>query len=326
MMADHEKLYENKSPDCECEKIGAEEGIADKKEAWKKAKSILKTLLFPPTAIILTLLPFSALFLIYMLINGDGGAFSICSYLLAFYVLLTVSLRAPRIIRTVKSLKERNKYVARYLSDAELRVRISLYASLVINVAYSVLQVGLGLRHSSLWYYSLGAYYVILALMRFFLVRFDRSQGNNAEKSKRICLLIGILMLVMTLALSAVIFHMLSLGVIIKHHEITAIAMATYTFCALTLALKEVLSHKERSLVFTVSKSISLTTALVSMITLENTMITSFGEGDAEFLRTMITFTGIAVCTLVVLIALNVIRITNKSLQNKAKNEEKQNQ
>lgn len=61
------------------------------------------------------------------------------------------------------------------------------------------------------------------------------------------------------------------------------------------------------------------------MITLENTMITAFGEGNTEFLRTMIAFTGIAVCTLVVLIALNVIRIANKSLQNEAKNEENQN-
>lgn len=323
MMTDPEKLYENKSHDCEWENLGSEEGSTDKKEGWKKAKSIIKTLLFPPTAIILTLLPFSALFLIYMLINGNGGAFSICSYILAFYVLLTVSLRVPNIISTVRSLREKNKYVERYLSDAELRVRISLYASLAINIAYSVLQVGLGLRHSSLWYYSLGAYYVILALMRFFLVRYDRSHNYNKEKSKKLCLMIGILMLVMTLALTVIIFHMLSLGVIIEHHEITAIAMAAYTFCALTFALKEALSKKKRSLVFTVSKSISLTSALVSMITLENTMITAFGKGDASFLKIMIAFTGIAVCTLVVIIALNIIRIANNSLQTKTDNEER---
>ncbi len=289
--------------------------------AGQRVKKILRKIFFPPTAIILTLLPFSALFLIYMLTHGNGGAFSITSYLLAFYVLVVVSLRVPGVVALFRGLKSKNKYIERYLSDPELRVRISLYASLAVNIAYSVFQVGLGLVHSSLWYYSLGAYYITLALMRFFLVKFDRAERAEGQQSKRTCRSVGVLMLIMTLALMGVIFHMISLDVTIKHHQITAIAMSTYTFFAIGLALKQILKRKERSLVFTVSKSISLAAALVSLITLENTMITAFGTHAAAFLKTMVLTTGFAVCATVTVIAVNIIRLANKSLQNSGNKE-----
>lgn len=283
---------------------------------WKR---IGMALLFPGTAVTLVLVPLAALFLIYMLINGDGGPFSIASYILSFYALVIVSARVPEIIAFIKKIKNGNKYLNIYFSDPELRARISLYGALVINIAYAIFQVGLGLVHSSLWYYSLGGYYIMLSLMRFFLVRHDR-KGEEARLLNRqaICRLIGVFLLVMTLVLSGVILHMIQLNVTIVHHEITTIALAAYTFTALTLAIVQIArKRRSKSLVFMVSKAISLVCALVSIITLENAMITAFGEDDGgEMARVMVAITGAAVCAAVVAIAVYIIVIANKRLQN----------
>lgn len=283
---------------------------------WKK---IGMTLLFPGTAVTLVLVPLAALFLAYMLINGDGGPFSIASYILSFYALVIVSARVPQIIAFIKKIKSGNKYLNIYFSDPELRARISLYGALVINIAYAIFQVGLGLVHSSLWYYSLGGYYIMLSLMRFFLVRHDRkAEEARLLNRQAICRLIGAFLLVMTLVLSGVILHMIQLNVTIVHHEITTIALAAYTFTALTLAIVQIArKRRSKSLVFMVSKAISLVCALVSIITLENAMITSFGEDDGGAMaRVMVAITGAVVCAAVATIAVYIIVIANKRLQN----------
>lgn len=289
---------------------------------WGK---IGRKLLFPPTAIILVLAPLAALFLIYMLINGDGGPFSIASYILSFYALLVLSFRAPKTVAFIKRVKSGNRYLNRYFSDRELRGRISLYGALVMNIAYAIFQIGLGLIHSSLWYYSLGGYYILLSLSRFFLVRHDRKEESVRFMDRQsVCRLIGVLLLITTLALSGVILHMIQLEVVIVHHEITTIAMAAYTFMALTLAITNIVKGRgSRSLVFMVSKAISLVCALVSIITLENAMISAFGADDGgEFSRIMVAITGAAVCAIVAAIAIYIIVIANKRLQNNRISEE----
>jgi hypothetical protein len=68
---------------------------------------------------------------------------------------------------------------------------------------------------------------------------------------------------------------MIVLDVTIVHHQITTIAMAAYTFTALALAIVGIVKDRDKkSLVFMVSKAVSLVAALVSIITLENAMIT----------------------------------------------------
>ena len=282
---------------------------------WKR---IMRVVLFPHMAVSILLIPMSTVLLVLALSRGDMSALAIVSYVLSFYTLVIVSLRMPELIGFIKKVKSENKYLRRYFGDPELRVRISLHLSLLINISYAVFQIVLGVVHSSLWYYSLGVYYALLSLMRFFVVRYDRrekSMGDTRDRS--ICITVGVMLLVMTLVLSGVILHMIVLGITIVHHEITTIAMAAYTFTALTMAIVEIARHRgERSVVFFVSKHISLVSALVSIITLENAMITAFGgEEMADFSRIMTGATGGVICAVIAIIAIIIIKNANKELQ-----------
>ena len=123
---------------------------------WKK---IGKAILFPHIAIMLILLPIATVFLVYsMVFLGTQSIPAIVSYVLAFYTLTVWTLKTPYLIKFFKNFKEENKYARRWQEDARLRVKISLYGSLIWNVAYALLQLGMGFWHKSFWFCSLSAY------------------------------------------------------------------------------------------------------------------------------------------------------------------------
>lgn len=295
-------------------------------------KKFGKALLFPHIAIILVLLPISvALLVLSLIFLSYESIIAILAYLLAFYELLVICMRVPNIVAFFKKVKHENKYAVRYFSDVNLRINISLYGSLLWNVAYGILQLGLGFYHKSFWYYSMFAYYVMLAVMRFFLVNHTRNYKPSEEMSKEIkkCHICGWILLVMNLALAVIIFFLVYLNKTFIHHEITTITMATYTFTTFTVAIVNRVRYKKyNSPVFTSAKNITLICACVSMLMLENTMLTTFGtEETALFKQLLLSLTGVAVCTVISFVAIRMIkRKPNLELtQNKNKNLEPTN-
>ncbi len=277
---------------------------------WKK---IGKALLFPHIAIMIILLPIATVFLVYsMVFMGTESVVAIISYVLAAYTLTVWCMKIPYLIRFFKNFKEENKYARRWLEDTRLRVNVSLYGTLIWNTAYAAFQLGLGFYHASFWFYSMAGYYVSLAVMRFFLVR-HTSKHKPGEKMQeelikyRTC---GIVFLVMNLALSLMIFFMVYWNRTFNHHEITTIAMAAYTFTSLPLAIANSVKYRKyNSPVYSASKAISLASACVSMLTLESTMLTTFGKEtmDLSTRRIMLGASGGVISVFIIAMAIYMI-------------------
>ena len=166
-----------------------------------------------------------------------------------------------------------------------MRVNVSLYGTLIWNTAYALLQFGMGLKHHTFWFHSLAGYYISLAVMRFVLVR-HTSRHKPGEKmleelrKYRTC---GIVFLVMNLALAIMIFFMVYWNRTFHHYEITTIALAAYTFTSFTMAIVNMVHYRKyNSPVYSASKAISFASACVSMLTLESTMLTTFGDGTMD--------------------------------------------
>jgi hypothetical protein len=185
---------------------------------------------------------------------------------------------------------------------------------------YGVFQLWLGFYHRTFWFYSLGAYYICLGVMRFFLVRYTTryAPGERIQtelKKYRAC---GIVLLIMNLTLTLIIFFMVYFNRTFEHHMITAIAMAAYTFTALTTAIVNVIKYRKyNSPVFSASKAISLAAALVSMLTLESTMLTTFGNETmtAAAQKWMLGATGGVISALIVATAICMIVVGTKKLK-----------
>ena len=285
---------------------------------WKK---LGKALLFPHIAIMVILIPIATVFLVgAMVFIGTESWVAIISYVLAAYTLTVWCFKIPYLINFFKTFKNENKYARMWLDDAHLRVNTSLYGSLAWNALYGIFQLWLGFYHHTFWFYSLGAYYICLGVMRFFLLLHTRKyapgERMRSELVKyRAC---GWVFLVMNLALALIIFFMVYWNRTFEHHMITAIAMAAYTFTALTAAIVNVVKYRRyHSPVFSASKAISLAAALVSMLTLESTMLTTFGaETMSEIERKwMLGATGGAISALIVATAIYMIVVGTKKLR-----------
>ena len=285
---------------------------------WKK---IGKALLFPHIAIMLLLVPIATVLLVgSMVFIGTDSVIAYISYVLAAYTLTVWCFKIPHFIKFFKTFKDENKYVRRWQDDTRLRVNVSLYGSLVWNALYGIFQLWLGFYHHTLWFYSIGAYYVCLGIMRFFLARHTTryAPGERMQtelKKYRAC---GIVFLLMNLALALIIFFMIYWNRTFEHHMITAIAMAAYTFTAFTVAIVNVIKYRKyNSPVFSASKAISLAAALVSMLTLESTMLTTFGDGTMTVIqqKLMLGATGGVISALIVATAIYMIVVGTKKLK-----------
>ena len=285
---------------------------------WKKFG---RALLFPHMAVPLVLLPVATVLLVYsMVFTGEDSAIAYISYVLAAYTLTIWCVRIPELIRFFKKFKDENKYARRWLTDTHLRVNVSLYGSLLWNAAYAVFQLGLGLWHHTFWFCSLAGYYLCLAVMRFFLVRYT-SKHRAGEKMRdelvryRNC---GIAFLLMNMALALIIFFMVYWNRTFEHHEITTIAMAAYTFGTLTMSIISVIKYRKyNSPVFSASKAISLAAALVSMLTLESTMLTTFSDGTMSLAdrRILLGISGGVISAFIIGMAIYMIMQSSKKIK-----------
>ncbi len=285
-----------------------------------KLKKIGLHLLYPHPLLILLFTAISAVLLtVTFMRNRSEHPVAYVTYMFSFYTLTVICMRVPTIIRFFKNFKNNNKYLVRYSDDATLRIKISLYGNFAYNAAYAVFQFALGLWHSSAWYFAFAAYYLLLAVMRLFLLRDVHStapdQALGAQwRRYRFC---GIMLVVMNLALSAIVWMISVRGHEAVHHQITTIAMAASTFTLMTLAIINVVKYsKFRSPLFSAAKTISLATSAVSMLTLENAMLAAFGsQDDAEFKPLITLLTGLSVTAFVLGMGIYMIILANKKIK-----------
>ena len=135
-------------------------------------KKTLKQVIYPHGFIIFALFNISLIGLVLIFMYGmEMHPISYVMYLLSFYTLIIVCARIPGIVKWWKRKLHENKYTDRYLTDKDLRMRISMYRGLLINFIFATFKIVLGFVYDSSWFFAMAGYNVILSLMRFLLVR-----------------------------------------------------------------------------------------------------------------------------------------------------------
>ena len=289
---------------------------------WSK---LLKAIIYPHIVVIVFLTTTSIFGLIYSFANKNAIPFlQYLSYVISAYALTIICFRMPKIIKFFKTFKQENKYMRKWFSDVHLRMNVSLYGSLIWNVAFAIFQLGLGFYHKSFWFYSMFAYYTMLGVMRFFLVKHTRKYKANEEATSEIkkSIICGYLLIAMNLALAIILFFMVYWNRTFYHYMITAIAMAAYTFITFTFGIINLVKYRKyKSPIYSSAKIISLIAGAVSILTLERTMLTTFGTTEnLIFNQIILSITGSFVIGFAITMAIIMIIKGNKAL-NKIQNE-----
>ncbi len=229
-------------------------------------------------------------------------------YTISSYMLITVCVRIPGIIKKTKEVLHANKYTDMYLTDKDLRMRISLYRGLCITFIFAMFKMILGFVYDSSWFFAMASYNVILSFMRFVLIyRSPKKELSEYEQKKqglqsyRIC---GWLVMILNMAVSVIIFMVIVHKQSIKYNMIAAIGLATFTFYCFTRAVINMIKYRDRkNLVHAAIKCIDLVKAIVSVFILQVTMLVTFDEkGETIKVEGLNMLTGI-----IVIIAINTI-------------------
>ena len=280
-----------------------------------------KRLLFPSVWMLVLLSMLSTAALVWVFTQGmeeHPAAYAV--YALSFYVLTADCVRLSRVIPkwhrgTMRRIRS-NPVGERYLTNAAFRVRVSLYSSLMINAAYSIFKLIVGVVYGSLWWGAVAVYYILLALMRFVLLRYMQKSGENGGilyefRCYRLC---GILMLILNLSLSAIAVQMVREGKGYAYPGVMIFAVAAYTFYTVTISIADLIRYRKyKSPVISAAKAIRFAAALVSLLSMETAMLAQFGEGEA-FRRLMTACTAAGVCTIVLGISVYMIVRANREI------------
>ena len=174
--------------------------------------------------------------------------------------------------------------------------------SLAFNVTFAIYHLIMGLVTSSWWLLTLGLYYLILSIVRFVVLRYKNKERFTVKFTGWVLVLLSI-PLVGTVILSVVRDRGYEL------HMIVMIAMATYSFTKTTIVtINLVKSRHSSSATLITLRNISFADSFVSIFALQRSMLVSFkGMSETEIVI-MNSVLGAAVCVIVFLLGLNLVR------------------
>jgi len=266
-------------------------------------------LLHPPVWLMVLLAAVcTAALIVTFLFDYDTHPLAYVIYVLSFYTLTTIVLACirtvPHCYRTARQRVYDHPVGERLMTDLSFRTHVSLYGSLLVNLLYVVLNAASGVYYHTVWFFVLAGYYLILAVMRFLLVRFVNRVGigRNRFGELRRSRLCGYILLTLNLALSAAVLMILYQNKGFSYNGILIYAMAAYTFYITTLAIINLVRYRRLgSPVMSMAKIISMAAALVSMLSLETAMFAQFGaDMSPASRRLMIILTGAGVSAVIV--------------------------
>lgn len=290
-------------------------------------KRILGRLAAPGKAVVIISIPIAAVLLLYTFsFDREDEPIAYISYIISAYSLFTVCVQAVKIFKEKKfmAVLHKNKYVHRYLTDTFFNMHVSLYVSLGINLLYAAMKIFYGIYYSSVWFGTLAIYYIMLAVMRFLLLRHvnRNSFGQNMFSELKHYRLCGIILMLMNIVLSGVIVLVINKNEGFEYAGYLIYIMAMYAFYNVITAVINVKKYRKyNSPVMSAAKAINLAAALVSLLSLETAMLTQFGNetNSSPFFREiMILITGGAICVIILGAAiLMIVRSTRKLKQYK---------
>ena len=203
------------------------------------------------------------------------------------------------------------QFLERWKRDYDFKTVTGAFGSLAVTAVFALYNGYLGLRHASLWHGTICVYYLVLVLLRGIIVAArgrivlhvdpDRARGRVYLAAASLLLLLN-LSLVLPVSLMVVRQKPVNLTLI------PAIAMAAYTTYKVILSSIHLKRRKRSSdSLVRLLRTINFIDALVSVLTLQNTLIMVNAKGDAAEMLPLTAVTSAAVMLAVLILSVAAI-------------------
>lgn len=200
----------------------------------------------------------------------------------------------------------------RIKNDYVFRTFIFSALSFFVTLVFTVYNTFLGVAYKSVWNIGIALYYALLLCIRAYIIfsekKFYKNNLTDEQKDRKrkiIFFVQSILLLIIDFALIAPISLMVLQKRAIKFSQIPAIAMAGYTSFKIFVSTRNIFKTKfEMNLSIKMLRNINFIDALVSILSLQYTLIMTFGGGLDEDMFTLCAISSFCIYVLLFILSL----------------------
>lgn len=206
------------------------------------------------------------------------------------------------------------------LRDEHIRMQMSLYFGLMVNLIYAGFKLINGIHYQSLWFVAVAVFYAVLSFMRFVLIwsmrkstqKEERQRYIHGVRSYRLC---GYLMFLLNIAMCGIVIQMIWKNESYRYPGYIIYLSALYAFICLISAIKNVLRYRDMHVPeLAATKLLSLAKSCMSLLAMQTAMFTQFGN-DAPLRQFMNSVSGGCVCTIIICMAIYMVVRAEKELK-----------
>lgn len=293
---------------------------------------IMKRILYPPkwVLLIVPLSSFAALIFVFVSKKTESMlAYPI--YCMSAYSLTVLCAAVPDIIRkTARMIKSSRimkrissvEIMDRYLADMAFRGNISIYQGMTVNFLYTIFRAVTGIRYASVWFISMAVYYLVLGIIRAYLIVCYKGRH---EKDENICYRnTAWFLFLLNVPMGGMILLMIRTNSGFSYPGYVIYLSALYTFYTLIIAVRNLVKFRRvGSPILSAAKVLNLIAAMMSILGLQTAMISQFSMNGEGYRKMMNTITGGFVYGIVLAIAIYMLLHSRKVRKEVKWNEQK---
>lgn len=277
-------------------------------------KKILSKIFCPSKFIAIPLCILSTILLIYVFsAHLEEYPIAYVVYLLSAYSLILFIIWFCKACKFSSDFIKATKIYKSYKKHSQIIIKISLILSAIINLIYGIFKLITGIYYTSWWFITFAIYYLILWLMKILLIKDTNHFGDNINKEYRKLKNTGIILFLLNIVLTGMIILIIRKNEYFSYPGYLIYAIALYDFYLIITAINKVFKYKNNvSPIITASKCISLTVAMISILSLEVAMIYQFGNNDTNLKLIMTACTGFGIAFINSIMAIIMIYKGNR--------------
>ncbi|MBQ3939467.1 MAG: hypothetical protein II724_09020 [Clostridia bacterium] len=213
------------------------------------------------------------------------------------------------------------QFLGRWKNDFDFKTLTASFNSLAVTVLFALYNGFLGVYHASLWHGTICVYYLILSALRGLIVLSERriaGSAREAEARRRVYVISAVMLFILNVSLVVPVSLLVLLQKPVALSLIPAIAMAAYTTYKIVMASVN-LKRRTRSenRLVRLLRMINFIDALVSILTLQNTLIMVNMKDESNRMLSLTAVTSAAIMLAVLALSIAALRKGIMSLKRK---------
>ena len=205
-------------------------------------------------------------------------------------------------------LNFKNKFLNRYSNDYEYRFIVNTIISFVLTIFFAFYNLLIGIYYKTQFNMSISIYYFLLVSIRIVVFINERKERKTNKNYKSLNIIQSIIMILMNISLFAPITIMVLGEKVVNYGIISAITIATYTTYKVISTIIAYFKKKEYTIKnIKMFKTIKLQESLLSILTLQNTLVMTFNKESYDNMKMLITISSFVIVSLMIFISIKTL-------------------